>query len=69
VQRDGGYWFFGLPLGYALCFHAQSGVFGIWIGLTISLIVIALYPLWQWSRKSNRMMLRIAEAETGASIQ
>jgi len=69
VQRDSGYWFFRLPLGYALCFHAQRGVFGIWIGLTISLIVIALYLLWQWSRKSNRMMLRIAEAETGASIQ
>jgi MATE family multidrug resistance protein len=62
-----GYWFFGLPLGYALCFHAQRGVFGIWIGLTISLIVIALYLLWQWSRKSNRMMLRVADAEVGAS--
>jgi MATE family multidrug resistance protein len=64
----GGYWFFGLPLGYALCFHAQRGVFGIWIGLTISLIVIALYLLWQWSRKSHRMMLRLTEAEIGASL-
>ena len=63
----GGYWFFGLPLGYALCFHAQRGVFGIWIGLTISLIVIALYLLWQWSRKSSRMVLRVAEAEIGTS--
>jgi multidrug resistance protein, MATE family len=65
----GGYWFFGLPLGYALCFHAQRGVFGIWIGLTISLIVIALYLLWQWSRKSQRMLLRLAGAEIGASTQ
>ena len=54
----GGYWFFGLPLGYVLCFHAQRGIFGIWIGLTISLIVIALYLLWQWARKSHRMTLR-----------
>jgi MATE family multidrug resistance protein len=59
----GGYWFFGLPLGYALCFHAQRGVFGIWIGLTISLIVIALYLLWQWARKSRRMTPRSIQVE------
>jgi multidrug resistance protein, MATE family len=58
----GGYWFFGLPLGYALCFHAQRGVFGIWIGLTISLIVIALYLLWEWAKRSRQMMLDLAEA-------
>jgi MATE family multidrug resistance protein len=62
----GGYWFFGLPLGYALCFQAQRGVFGIWIGLTISLIVIALYLLWQWGRKSHRMMLRATESQLAA---
>jgi MATE family multidrug resistance protein len=62
----GGYWFFGLPLGYALCFHAQRGVFGIWIGLTISLIVIAIYLLWQWARKSHRMLLQAMEAEATA---
>ena len=45
----GGYWLFGLPLGYVLCFHGNRGIFGIWIGLTISLIVIAVYLLWQWA--------------------
>jgi MATE family multidrug resistance protein len=64
----GGYWFFGLPLGYALCFHARRGVFGIWIGLTISLIVIALYLLWQWARKSHRMLLRATSAEATAQL-
>jgi MATE family multidrug resistance protein len=59
----GGYWFFGLPLGYALCFHAQRGVFGIWIGLTVSLIVIALYLLWLWARKSRRMTPRAIQIE------
>ena len=62
----GGYWFFGLPLGYALCFHGQQGVFGIWIGLTISLIVIAIYLLWQWARTSHRMLLRAAPSEVTA---
>jgi multidrug resistance protein, MATE family len=59
----GGYWFFGLPLGYAFCFHAQQGVFGIWIGLTISLIVIALYLLRQWATRSHRMIARLAGAD------
>ncbi len=50
-----GYWFFGLPLGYALCFVWQWSIFGIWLGLTLSLIVIALVLLWQWARISRRM--------------
>jgi MATE family multidrug resistance protein len=62
----GGYWFFGLPLGYLLCFHTMQGIGGIWIGLTISLIVIALYLLWQWARRSHRMTLRFAETEITA---
>jgi MATE family multidrug resistance protein len=62
----GGYWLFGLPLGYALCFQAQRGVFGIWIGLTISLIIIALCLLWQWGRKSHRMMLRATGSQLAA---
>jgi MATE family multidrug resistance protein len=62
----GGYWFFGLPLGYVLCFHTQRGIFGIWIGLTISLVVIALYLLWQWARNSHRMTLHFAGAQIAA---
>ncbi|HEX6772004.1 MAG TPA: MATE family efflux transporter [Acidobacteriaceae bacterium] len=54
----GGYWLFGLPLGYALCFHGRFGIFGIWIGLTISLIVIALYLLWQWANPQRWLALR-----------
>jgi MATE family multidrug resistance protein len=60
-----GYWLFGLPLGYALCFHWAQGVFGIWIGLTISLIVIALYLLWHWSQASARLRMPIAAREPG----
>lgn len=52
-----GYWFFGLPLGYALCFRWQRGIFGIWIGLTVSLVAIALFLLWQWGRISHRLAM------------
>jgi MATE family multidrug resistance protein len=65
----GGYWLFGLPLGYALCFHWAQGVFGIWIGLTISLIVIALYLLWHWSRASARMTAGMGSLRENVTAQ
>ena len=50
-----GYWIFGLPLGYILCFHHQQGIFGLWTGLTLALIFIALVLLFQWWRESSRL--------------
>src|SRR5271163_166092 len=55
-----GYWVLGLPLGYFLCFHGKLGVYGVWIGLTISLVFIAALVLLEWARKSahaRRMQL------------
>ena len=37
-----GYWIFGLPIAWALCFHYGWGVRGIWIGLTVALILIGV---------------------------
>jgi multidrug resistance protein, MATE family len=37
-----GYWMIGLPLGYFLGFHRQMEAQGFWIGLAISLAVVAL---------------------------
>lgn len=50
-----GYWIFGLPLGYVLCFGHRRGIFGLWIGLTVALIAIALALLLQWWRDSSRL--------------
>lgn len=47
-----GYWAFGLPIGYALCFHFRYGIYGLWCGLTASLIVIAVVLLRYWQRYS-----------------
>lgn len=47
-----GYWVFGLPLGYFLCFRSGMGVFGVWIGLTLALIIIASLILLEWKAKS-----------------
>ncbi|MGA2887268.1 MAG: MATE family efflux transporter [Terracidiphilus sp.] len=50
-----GYWVLGLPLGLALCFVLHWGVYGLWIGLTLALIVIAATLLARWRRDSTRL--------------
>jgi MATE family multidrug resistance protein len=50
-----GYWIFGLPLGYVLCFWRKQGIFGLWIGLTLALISIAMVVLFQWWRDSSHL--------------
>lgn len=52
-----GYWVMGLPLGFMLCFVLKWGVYGMWIGLTLSLVVIASTLLVRWHRDSTRMAL------------
>jgi MATE family multidrug resistance protein len=47
-----GYWVIGLPLGFVLCFWMKRGVFGLWIGLTVALIIIAAILLHRWNRDS-----------------
>ncbi|HEV2272924.1 MAG TPA: MATE family efflux transporter [Acidobacteriaceae bacterium] len=49
----GGYWFFGLPLGYLLCFRARMGIYGLWLALTLALILVAGFLLREWSRDSR----------------
>ena len=52
-----GYWVMGLPLGFSLCFVLKWGIYGMWIGLTLSLIVIATTLLMRWNRDSERVAL------------
>ena len=47
-----GYWLFGLPLGYILCFTYTWGVRGLWIGLTAALILVCFVVLTRWSKDS-----------------
>lgn len=48
-----GYWVIGLPLGFVLCFALHWGVFGLWIGLTVALIVISSALLRRWHKDST----------------
>jgi MATE family multidrug resistance protein len=57
-----GYWIFGLPVAWALCFQYGWGVRGIWIGLTVALVLIGAVLIVCWGRKAttyqlNRMLV------------
>jgi MATE family, multidrug efflux pump len=45
------YWLIGLPLGVWLCFQRGWGVFGLWIGFSLALILIGIVLLFTWRRK------------------
>jgi len=45
-----GYWIIGMPIAYALCFHNGWGVRGIWVGLTVALILIGAVLIAAWQR-------------------
>jgi MATE family multidrug resistance protein len=42
------YWLIGLPLGYILCFKLLMGARGLWIGLSVALVLIGLALLIAW---------------------
>ncbi len=47
-----GYWAMGLPLGFTLCFVLKWGIYGMWIGITLALIVISMTLLRRWYKDS-----------------
>jgi MATE family multidrug resistance protein len=49
-----GYWILGLPLGLTLCFALHWGIYGLWIGLTLALVVIASILLVRWQSDSKK---------------
>lgn len=53
-----GYWFLGLPLGAWLCFRLHWGLYGLWSGLTLALILIASLLVWRWSRASQPAIVK-----------
>lgn len=49
------YWLLGLPLGTYLCFRRHWGALGLWVGLSLSLILIGILLLTFWRRRSHRL--------------
>lgn len=52
-----GYWLLGLPLGLTLCFVVKWGIYGLWTGLTLALVVIAVTLILRWRRDSMRQVV------------
>ena len=50
-----GHWVFGLPVGYALCFHFAWGVAGLWVGLSIGLVLSAVVLVGVWWKRAVAM--------------
>lgn len=45
------HWLLGLPVSYLLCFVVGWGVYGLWVGLSLGLIVTGIILFWVWSVK------------------
>lgn len=45
------HWLIGLPTSYVLCFVIGWGVYGLWIGLSLGLIVTGVTLFWVWTVK------------------
>jgi multidrug resistance protein, MATE family len=49
------YWIIGLPLGAWLCFRRGLGAIGLWIGLSLALILIGIVLLMVWRRTVEKL--------------
>ena len=45
------HWAIGLPTSYLLCFVIGWGVYGLWVGLSLGLIVTGMILFWVWTVK------------------
>lgn len=52
-----GHWVVGLPVGYALCFWWGWGVVGLWVGLSLGLILVAIILVPMWHRRVRALSL------------
>jgi MATE family multidrug resistance protein len=52
VWNLAGHWLVGLPLGYWLAFGRSWGVVGLWVGLSLGLIIVGSVLLGAWWRRS-----------------
>jgi multidrug resistance protein, MATE family len=51
VSNLAAHWLLGLPVGYVLCFVAGWGVVGLWVGLSLGLVVVGLVLVLTWASR------------------
>ncbi|GAC1469022.1 MAG: MATE family efflux transporter [Isosphaeraceae bacterium] len=57
------HWGLGLPVGYTLAFPAGLGALGLWLGLCLGLVVLAIALLIVWVRKTRREWKPLSASE------
>jgi len=63
-----GHWLLGLPIGYTLCFVRGQGVVGLWIGLCVGLVAVAIALLAVWSLRVRVLAVELGEAAPRPSV-
>lgn len=53
------YWAIGLPLGYFLGFHRGLGAIGLWMGISVAIVLIGVTLLLAWRRTVRRLAERL----------
>jgi multidrug resistance protein, MATE family len=51
------HWLVGLPISYTLCFIFGWGVYGLWVGLSLGLIIVGVILLYVWTQKIRHYRL------------
>ena len=62
-----GHWVVGLPVGYALCFRWGMGVVGLWVGLSLGLILVEVVLVPVWHRRVRELPLRLGDPSSTAA--
>jgi len=62
------YWCLGLPFGAWLCFWRGLGALGLWVGLSLSLILIGILLLIFWRRRIRRLVASGVRSREGERI-
>jgi MATE family multidrug resistance protein len=55
LSNLGGHWLLGMPVAYTLCFTLGWGVPGLWIGLSLGLILVSLVLVATWAARTQRL--------------
>ncbi len=50
------HWGLALPVSYALCFVFDQGVTGLWVGLCLGLMIVAVWLSLKWYLSINRLV-------------
>ncbi len=62
-----GHWALGLPVGWLLGFRLGLGVVGLWVGLSVGLIVVASVLIVVWARRVRSLRAELAPGHQGSS--